>query len=231
MKSTTTRAATAAERSRLEAFLTPEPRRGPGRLLGFFMGVPVGVTALAVLNVALPAPAYLRATLAVGIGAAAVALFGRWAEHRHAEMLRPARAAVEALGKDLAAGRVAVTRYDVEEVVKAEPDPGRGVGPVWFVRLADGAVLLLVGPHLEEAEEAGEFPAAAFEIASGEASRFVLSVRRAGAPLAPSLVRAPLSDAEWEEVGDDVDETVPLSWPQVLEGARRNPPRPPAEPA
>lgn len=231
MKKTTTRTATAAERARLEALLHPEPRRNPGRLLGLFMGVPVGITALAVLNLALPAPAFVRAAIAVAIGAWAVSLFGRWAEARHAEMLRPSKEAVEALEADLAAGRVAVTRYDVEEAVKVEADPGRLVGTNWFLRLADGSVVLLVGPHLEEAEEAGEFPATSFEIASGEASHYVLSVRKVGEALEPVAVRAPLSDAEWEAVGDDVDETVPLSWPEVLEAARRNPTSRPAAPA
>ncbi len=35
--------------------------------------------------------------------------------------------------------------------------------------------------------------------------------------------RAPLSDAEWEEIGDDVDESVPLGWAEILERAARNP--------
>lgn len=230
MKTTTTRTATAAERARLEALLQPAPRGSRGRLLGLFMGVPVGITALAVLNLALPAPAFLRAALAVAIGAWAVSLFGRWAEARHAEMLRPAKEAVEALEADLAAGRVAVTRYDADEAVKVQADPGRLVGTSWFLRLAGGPVVLLVGSHLEEAVEAGEFPAASFEIAAGETSHFVLSVRKTGAALEPVAVRAPLSDAEWEAVGDDVDETVPLSWPEVLESARRNPPSGAARP-
>jgi hypothetical protein len=93
----------------------------------------------------------------------------------------------------------------------------------WFARLADGSVVLLVAPELEELELAGGFPARALEIATGEASRLVASVARKGETLASVATRAPLSDAEWEELGDDVDGSVPLGWPEILERAARNP--------
>lgn len=225
MTKTTPRAATAGERARLEAYLSPAPAGNPGRLLGILVGVPVGFTAFVALNVLLPVPALVRLPLAVAIGAGTAALFGRWAAARHADMFRPAPEAEDVLRKDLAEGRVAVARYDAEAVVKVAADPGRFVGTTWFVKRADGSVVLLVGPHFEEAEEAGEFPATAFEVASGESSHYVLSVKSVGERLAPAAVRAPLSDAEWEEVGDDDDEEVPLAWTKVLERARLNPPR------
>ena len=74
-----------------------------------------------------------------------------------------------------------------------------------------------------EAEFAGEFPATAFEIATGESSHFVVSVKRLGERLVPEKVRAPLSDGEWEEIGDEADAPVSLSWDEVLERASRNP--------
>ena len=211
------------ERTALEGHLNPAPAGSPSRVMGLFMGVPIGFTALIVLNLALPGPAFLRVLLAVAVGAGAAWLFGRWMAQRHTEMFRPAPAVEDVLRKDLAEGQVEVSRYEAVAVVKAAADRSRFVSATYFVKLADGSVALLVGPHLEEAEFRGEFPATAFEIASGASSHYVLSVKKTGDRLAPVKTRAPLSDAEWEEIGDDVDESVPLGWAEILERADRNP--------
>ena len=211
------------ERTALEGHLNPAPAGSPSRVMGLFMGVPIGFTALIVLNLALPGPAFLRVLLAVAVGAGAAWLFGRWMAQRHREMFRPAPEVEDVLRKDLADGQVEVRRYEADAVVKATADRSRFVSATYFVKLADGSVALLVGPHLEEAEFRGEFPATAFEIASGASSHYVLSVRKTGDRLAPVKTRAPLSDAEWEEIGDDVDESVPLGWAEILERADRNP--------
>ena len=84
-------------------------------------------------------------------------------------------------------------------------------------------MIFLVQPELMEAEFAGEFPATTFEIAAGEASHFVVSVKRLGETLVPEKVRAPLSDGEWEEIGEEADEPVSLSWDEVLKRANQNP--------
>lgn len=222
---TTTRLLSAEERSALEGHLNPGPARTPGRLMGLVMGVPIGFTALIALNLSLPGPAFLRVVLAVAVGAGASWLFGRWIAARHREMFRPAPQVEDALRKDLADGRVLVRRYEAEAVVKAAADRSRFVSACYFVKLADGPVALLVGPHLEEAEFQGEFPATAFEIASGESSLFVLSVKRTGERLTPVRTRAPLSDGEWEEIGDDdgENEGVPLAWTEIVERAAGNP--------
>lgn len=223
MKTTTTRPMSTEERTALEGHLNPAPAGTPSRAMGFFMGVPVGFTALMVLNLALPGPAFLRVLLAVAVGAGAAWLFGRWMEQRHREMFRPAPQVEDVLRKDLADGQVEVRRYEAEAVVKATADRSRFVSATYFVKLADGSVALLVGPHLEEAEFRGEFPATAFEIASGASSHHVLSVKKTGERLVPMKTRAPLSDAEWEEIGDDDDESVPLGWAEIVERAARNP--------
>lgn len=211
------------ERTALEGHLNPAPAGSPSRVMGLFMGVPIGFTALIVLNLALPGPAFLRVLLAVAVGAGAAWLFGRWMAQRHREMFRPVPEVEDVLRKDLAEGQVEVSRYEAVAVVKAAADRSRFVSATYFVKLADGSVALLVGPHLEEAEFRGEFPATAFEIASGASSHYVLSVKKTGDRLAPVKTRAPLSDAEWEEIGDDVDESVPLGWAEILERADRNP--------
>jgi hypothetical protein len=223
MTTTTTRPMTTEERTALEGHLNPGPARTPGRLMGLFMGVPIGFTALIVLNLALPGPAFLRVLLAVAVGAGGAWLFGRWMEQRHREMFRPAPEVEDVLRKDLADGQVEVWRYEAEAVVKATAERSRFVSATYFVKLADGSVALLVGPHLEEAEFRGEFPATAFEIASGASSHYVLSVKKTGERLVPVKTRAPLSDAEWEEIGDDDDESVPLGWAEIVERAARNP--------
>ena len=138
-------------------------------------------------------------------------------------MFRPVPEVEDVLRRDLADGQVEVRRYEAEAVVKATADRSRFVSATYFVKLADGSVALLVGPHLEEAEFRGEFPATAFEIASGASSHYVLSVKKTGDRLAPVKTRAPLSDAEWEEIGDDDDESVPLGWAEIVERADRNP--------
>ena len=89
--------------------------------------------------------------------------------------------------------------------------------------LSDGSVALLVQPDLEEAEFNGEFPAASFEIATGEASHFLVSLTRTGEKLAPVTARAPLSDDEWEELGEEADAPVPFGWDEVLARAAANP--------
>jgi hypothetical protein len=223
MKTTMTRPMSTEERTALEGHLNPGPAGTPSRVMGLFMGVPIGFTALIVLNLALPGPAFLRVFLAVAVGAGAAWLFGRWMSQRHKEMFRPMPAVEDVLRKDLADGQVEVRRYEAEAVVKATADRSRFVSATYFVKLADGSVALLVGPHLEEAEFRGEFPATAFEIASGASSHYVLSVKKTGDKLAPVMTRAPLSDAEWEEIGDDEDESVPLGWAEIVERANRNP--------
>ena len=72
------------ERTALEGHLNPAPAGSPSRVMGLFMGVPIGFTALIVLNLALPGPAFLRVLLAVAVGAGAAWLFGRWMAARHA---------------------------------------------------------------------------------------------------------------------------------------------------
>ncbi len=223
MKTTTTRPMSAEERTALEGHLKPGPAGSPSRVMGLFMGMPIGFTALVVLNLSLPGPAFLRVLLAVAVGAGAAWLLGRWMAQRHREMFRPAPQVEDVLRKDLADGRVEVRRYAADAVVKAAADRSRFVSATYFVQLADGAVALLVGPHLEEAEFRGEFPATVFEIAAGVSSQYVLSVKKVGDRLAPVKTRAPLSDAEWEEIGDDDDESVPLGWGEILERADRNP--------
>jgi hypothetical protein len=223
MTTTTTRPMSTEERTALEGHLNPGPAGTPSRVMGLFMGVPIGFTALIVLNLSLPGPAFLRVLLAVAVGAGAAWLFGRWMAQRHREMFRPAPEVEDVLRKDLGDGRVEVRRYEAEAVVKATADRSRFVSATYFVKLADGSVALLVGPHLEEAEFRGEFPATVFEIASGASSQYVLSVKRVGDRLAPVKTRAPLSDAEWEEIGDDDDESVPLGWAEIVERAARNP--------
>jgi hypothetical protein len=225
MKTTTTRSATAEERTRLEAFLSPAPRRNPGSVLGLLVAFPVGYTVFVFLNLLLPSAGAVSLVLAVAAAGGAAWLFGRWAADRHAAAFRLPPEVEDLIRKDLADGRVDATRYEAEAVVKVAADPRRLVGATWFVRLADASVVLLVGPHFGEAEDDGRFPATAFEVASGESSHFVLSVRKLGERLAPVKTRAPLSDAEWEEIGEDDDEKVPLTWTEILEAADRNPVR------
>lgn len=231
MKTTSTRSIAAEERARLEEFLTPAPRRNPGRFLGLVMAVPVGYTVLVVLHGLLPGAGAGNILLAVVATGGAAWLFGRWATDRHAAALQPPPEIEERIRQDLSGGRVHVTRYEAESAVKVAADPRRLVAATWFLKLADGAVVLLVGPHFSEAEEAGQFPATAFEVASGESSGFVLSVRRFGDRLAPVKTRAPLTDAEWAEIGEDEDEGVPLTWAGILAAADRNPVREAAEDA
>ena len=223
MKTTTTRPITPEERATLEGHLNPRPAGAPGRLLGLFMAVPVGFTALVFLNLLVPGPAILRYLLAAAVAAGAAWLVDKWVVARNEAMFRPAPEVETVLQRDLAEGRVEVTRYEAEAVVKVAADRGRFVSATYFVKLGDGSVALLVGPHLEEAEFRGEFPATSFEIAEGETSHHVLSVKRTGERLAPVATRAPLSDAEWEELGDDADGAVPLAWAEIVERAARNP--------
>lgn len=225
MTTTTTRPATAEERARLEKHLEPTRPARPAWIAAVMVGVPVTVALFVVLNLLLDGvvPAFVRLVLAVVVGGAGARHWGRREAARWEEAFRPPPEIREVVERDLASGTVSVSRFEVEGIVKVAPDRRRLVRTTWFAKLADGAVALLVAPDLEEAELAGEFPATSFEIATGEESHFVVSVTRTGEKLAPVLVRMPLSDGEWEELGDEADAPVPYGWEEVLERAARNP--------
>ena len=225
MKTTTTRPATAEERARLEAYLNPEVKRKPAWAATVMVAVPLAWALFLVLNMALDGlvPASVRLLLAVAIAGTGAFLFGKRLSAQHAESARPAEPVLGFLQRDLESGRVVVTRWEADAVVKVASDPSRFVSTTWFAKLSDGTVALLVPPDLEEAEMNGEFPATSFEIATGEESRHVLSIRRTGERLEPAALRAPLSDGEWEELGDEADAPVPFGWDEVLARAAANP--------
>ena len=225
MKATTTRPATERERARLEAYLNPRAKAKPAWGAAVMVAVPLTFALFIFLNMLLDGivPAAVRLLLAVAIGGGGAWHFGRRLTAQHEESLRPAPEVQELLRRDLADGRVAVARYEIEAVVKVAADRPRFVGVTWFAKLADGSVALLVQPDLEEAEFNGEFPATSFEIATGEASRFIVSLTRTGERLAPVMVRAPLSDGEWAELGEEADAPVPFGWDEVLARAAANP--------
>lgn len=225
MKTTTTRPATAEERARLEAYLRPRAKRKPAWAVAVMLGVPLTWALFVFLNLLLDGlvPVAVRLLLALAVAGGGAWHFGRRLTAQHEETLRPPAELRELFQRDLESGRVAVTRWEVEAVVKVVADRPRFVGAAWFVKLRDGGLALLVQPDLEEAELRGEFPAASFEIAAGEASRHVVSVARTGEKLAPAMVRMPLSDGEWEEIGDDADAPLPYGWEEVLERAARHP--------
>jgi hypothetical protein len=223
MKTTTTRPVTEEERRKLEDLLRPKPREKPAFVTAILVAVPLTFALFVLLNVLLPGPALIKLLLALGLGGGGAWFYGKRASARYEESFQPAPEVQEVLRKDLADGRAVVTRYDVESVVKVAAEPNRLVLATWFLKRTDGVVSFLVQPDLMEAELEGAFPATAFEIATGESSHFVVSVKRLGERLVPENVRAPLSDGEWEEIGDEVDEPVSLSWDEVLERARQKP--------
>ena len=225
MKTTTTRPATAEERAALEALLSPQRPGKPEWVAAIMVGVPATFALFVFLNVLLEGvlPPAARLGLAGAVGAVVARFFARRATARREEALRPAPEIQEVLRKDLEAGTVSVDRFEVEAIVKVAPDRPRFVRTTWLAKLADGRVALLVAPDLEELELAGEFPATAFEIATGEASHFVVSVTRTGEKLLPAKVRAPFTDGEWDELGDEADDPVPWSWDEVLERAAHHP--------
>ena len=223
MTTTTTRPFTDEERRKLEGLLNPKRREKPALVTAILVAVPLTFALFVVLNLTLPGPALLKLLLAAGLGGGGAWFYGKRASARYEESFRPAPEVQDALRKDLSDGRAAVTRYDVESVVKVAAEPQRLVLATWFLKRTDGSVTFLVQPDLMEAEFAGEFPATAFEIATGESSHFVVSVKRLGERLVPEKVRSPLSDGEWEEIGDEADAPVPLTWDEVLERANQNP--------
>lgn len=225
MKTTTTRLATAEERAKLEGYLNPKPKRNPAWAATVMVTVPLAWALFMTLNMLLGGivPAAVRLLLAVAIAGGGAFIFGKRLAAQHEASARPGEPVLGFLERDLESGRVAVTRYEVDAIVKVASDPGRFVSTTWFAKLADGGVTLLVPPELEEAELSGEFPATSFEIATGEESRHVLSIRRTGERLEPAALRAPLSEAEWEELGDEADAPVLFGWEEVLARAAANP--------
>ncbi len=225
MKTTTTRPATAEERARLEAYLNPEVKKKPAWAVAVMVAVPLAWALFITLNVLLDglAPAGVHLLLAAVIAGGGAWYYGKRMTAQHAESARPAEPVLGFLQRDLESGRVVVNRWEVDAVVKVASDPSRFVSTTWFAKLSDGTVALLVPPDLEEAEMNGEFPATSFEIATGEESRHVLSIRRTGERLEPAARRGPLSDGEWAELGDEADAPVPFGWDEVLARAAANP--------
>ncbi len=225
MKATTTRPATPEERLRLEAYLHPKPKSNPAWAATVMVTVPLAWALFMILNMLLGGlvPAAVRLLLAVAIAGGGAWHFGKRLAAQHTESARPAEPVLGFLQRDLESGRVVVNRWEADAFVKVASDPGRFVSTTWFAKLTDGTVVLLAQPDLEEAELSGDFPATSFEIATGEESRHVLSIRRTGERLEPVALRAPLSDAEWEELGDEADAPVPFGWEEVLARAAANP--------
>jgi len=225
MKTSTTRPATAEERARLEEYLKPTRPATPFWIAAVMVGVPAVFGLFVALNLLLggAVPAVLRLALAVAIGGAGAWYWGKRQTARYEEAFRPAPEICAVVEQDLASGTVSVARFEIEAIVKVAPDRARFVRTTWFAKLADGSVALLVAPDLEDAELGGDFPATSFEVATGEASHFVVSVTRTGEKLAPAKVRMPLSDGEWEELGDEADAPVPYGWEEVLARAAQNP--------
>ncbi|HQP87131.1 MAG TPA: hypothetical protein PLL76_12825, partial [Thermoanaerobaculia bacterium] len=182
MKATTTRPATPEERLRLEAYLHPKPKSNPAWAATVMVTVPLAWALFMILNMLLGGlvPAAVRLLLAVAIAGGGAWHFGKRLSAQHAESARPAEPVLGFLQRDLESGRVVVNRWEADAFVKVASDPGRFVSTTWFAKLTDGTVVLLAQPDLEEAELSGDFPATSFEIATGEESRHVLSIRRTG---------------------------------------------------
>jgi hypothetical protein len=111
--------------------------------------------------------------------------------------LAPYGAAERATARaDLRAGEVDETAFAIVDAV--EVAQGEDEGRHFFLRLGNGRVLFLSGQYLEQPVAAKRFPASSVTIVRAAASGVVLSMRAEGHYLAPSAVRPPFTEADYE---------------------------------
>jgi hypothetical protein len=128
---------------------------------------------------------------------AACSAYALWRLHRG---LRAGR--VDATRKDLDLRLVDDSHYAIVEALVVEEQDDEGPG--YYLKLDDGHVLFLQGPHLADAEEEG-FPRARLRIGRTRASRTLVSFHCSG-PRVPVTGRLPPFGAEdWkaQRVPDD----------------------------
>ncbi len=94
---------------------------------------------------------------------------------------------------DLAQGTVAAHRIDVVDVIEVEEREDEG--PSYFVKTADGKIILLTGQYLERFKSRG-FPWRSFEIIEAPLSKVFFGLKKLAAPLAPSFIRQPFTQDE-----------------------------------
>jgi hypothetical protein len=184
---TTRRPLTDEERARLAPSPVPRSVWWSGLVSG------ACVFALAFLLVLLASrllPVSLIAPLALAIGLLAA---GAWYAGIQRRERRAIRRWHESAARDLAAGHVESTIYQVADAVAVEEAEDEGLG--YYLLLDDGRTLFLFGQYLWEPAGAG-FPWASFEIERLPISGGTLRVLPHGAPLAPSVTRRPFSDRE-----------------------------------
>ena len=184
---TTRRPLTDEERARLG----PSTRRPSVWWRGLVSGACVFAVAFLLALLAsplLPPVLIVPAALAAGL-LAAVAWYARIQRRER----RAVRRWNEAAARDVAAGYVESTIYQVADAVAVREHEDEGLS--YYLLLDDGRTLFLSGQYLYEPAAEG-FPWSSFEIVRLAVSGTTLRVVRHGAPLTPGLTRPAFSDEE-----------------------------------
>jgi len=97
---------------------------------------------------------------------------------------------------DRAQGTVAAHRIDAVDIIEVEEREDEG--PSYFVRTADGQIILLTGQFLEPFKSRG-FPWRSFEIIEAPKSKLFFDLKELDAPLPPSFIRQPFTQGERQQ--------------------------------
>lgn len=157
------------------------------------------------------------AALGVAAGIAACAALALLLSMRRSvgRAIRDERAAFAA---DLAAGVAESRTFDVVDAIRVEERDDEGSG--YYLKLADGSVLVLRGQYLYDVEGDGSFPSTRVTVTRAPRSRLLFDLECAGRPLPASSKRPPFSREEYRSGAIPKDGDVLSADFEGLRGAR-----------
>lgn len=158
---------------------------------GAALGIAAGVAAC----VALAAFAYVRRTAGRAIGAER-----------------------DAFAADLRGGRVVAETFDVLDAIHVEEREDEG--STYYLKLADGSVLVLRGQYLYDVEGDGSFPSTRVTLTRAPQSRLVFDLACVGRPLPASSERPPFTREEYRAGAIPADGDVLAADFESLRGRR-----------
>ena len=182
--------------------LTPDERavlsKGPGLPVRWTAGV--GAALAATVIVWLLALLFADASPGIELRLALVALAAGLAVYVYVQRRERHLLSGLSLRDDAQAGTARVTRYDVRDALAVDEFEDEGLS--YYLELADGRVVFLMGQYLYEPVEHREFPARRVEIVRTMVTDTVLKVTALGPHLPPSATRGPFRTDEFD--GDRV---------------------------
>lgn len=110
---------------------------------------------------------------------------------------------------DLEQGSVAAHHIDVIDAIEVEEREDEG--PSYFVKTADGQVMLFTGQYLD-AYKRHKFPWKSFELVEAPTAKVFFGLKRLGEPVTPSFLRQPFDGDEVKRYGCEKHQVVEVDF-------------------